>query len=77
MTSGVTSASAFCSAGVAAGPEIGFALAQRRDLPRFEIGLGDDVAVHLDQNLLEDVASRASAERDEQHARSDHGPTLQ
>ena len=30
-------------------------LAQRRDLPGFEVGLGDDVAVHLDQDLLEDV----------------------
>ena len=31
------------------------ALAQRRDLARLELGLGDDLAVHLDQDLLEDL----------------------
>jgi hypothetical protein len=41
--------------GVAIGPQVGILLAQRRDLARFELGLGDDLAVHLHQDLLDDV----------------------
>ena len=33
-------------------------LAQRRDLPRLEIGLGEDLAVHLDQHLLDDLGAQ-------------------
>ena len=41
--------------GVGARPEVRVALPQRGDLPLLELGLGDDVAVHLHQNLFEDV----------------------
>ena len=34
------------------------------DLPLFELGLGEDVAVHLDEDLLDDLApASAPAER--------------
>jgi hypothetical protein len=33
-------------------------LTQRCDLARFEIGLGDDLAVHLHQDLFDDVGAR-------------------
>ncbi len=32
-----------------------FAIAERGNLPFFELALGDDVAVHLDQNLLQNL----------------------
>ena len=40
---------------VAVGTQVRVLLAERRDLARFEIGLGDDLAVHLHQHLLDDV----------------------
>ena len=33
-------------------------LPQRRDLPLLEIGLGEDLAVHLDEDLLDDLGPR-------------------
>ena len=69
MTAGVTSASAFCQRRVVVGPQVRVLLAKRGDLPLLEIGLGDDLAVHLHQDLLDDVGLRR---RDGQR---DHQPT--
>ena len=44
--------------GIAVGAEVGVALAQGRDLARLEIGLGDDLAVHLHEHLLDDLPER-------------------
>ena len=36
-------------------------LAERGNLTLFEIGLGEDLAVHLHENLLDDLAARSAA----------------
>ena len=40
-------------------------LAERGDLPGLELGLGDDVAVHLHQHLLDDLGAERDGERSE------------
>ena len=61
MSCGVISSSALrscCVARVVLQVELLAALAQRRDLPRLEVGLGEDLAVHLDQDLLDDLGAQ-------------------
>ena len=43
-------------------------LAQRRNLALLEIGLGEDLAVHLDENLLDDFGAHGNRRADERRA---------
>ena len=56
MTSGVTSASAFCRSASGPGRKLGSRCRSACNLTLLELGLGDDVAVHLDEDLFDDVA---------------------
>src|SRR5439155_19238498 len=49
-------------------------LTQRLDLYVFEIGLGEDLAVHLDEDLFDDVGAkhRTEQERDYDEGRTSH-----
>ena len=38
-------------------------LAERGDLAGFEVGLGEDLAIHLDENLLDDFGARRGDRR--------------
>ena len=60
---------------VAVGPQVRVLLPERGDLPLLEIGLGDDLAVHLDEHLLDDVGAAAS--QPPQRAISTQATTMQ
>ena len=47
-------------------------LAQGRDLPRLEIRLGEDFAVHLHQDLLDDFRSGAGDQQDRRDGRGEY-----
>ena len=57
MACGVTCASIFASSASDIRLRIGLIrqLAERRELNPLELGLGDDLAVHLDEHLLENL----------------------
>jgi hypothetical protein len=44
-------------------------LPERGNLPLLEVGLGEDVAVHLHQHLLDDFAAHRHGEDTEQYGR--------
>ena len=48
----------FLQVGVGGGAEIGIALPERRDLTLLQLGFRQDVAVYLDENLLDDIRLR-------------------
>ena len=61
MTSGVTVGEGLLQRRVVVGAQVRLLLTQRRDLPLLEVGLGDDLAIHLHQHLLDDVRLRPRA----------------
>ena len=62
---------------VAIGAQVRLLLPKRRDLPLLEVGLGDDLAVHLDQDLLEDIGMPSTRWPGCAATRLDHGEGCQ
>ena len=73
MSCGVISSSTLrscCVGRIALQVDLLTLLAQRGDLALLEVGLGEDLAVHLDENLLDDFGADAGR-RDEADDRED------
>ena len=68
MACGVTCARVFDKLGVGQPARVGLIrqLAERGELNPLELGLGDDLAVHLHEHLLEDLGRKRGAEPSKQ-----------